>query len=75
MDMETLPKFLAMAEDPSSKWEGCFLPIKQTEYFVEEKTAEEECLTEMPNVSPNFLSTKPMRRGLTLAWGTTSSGI
>lgn len=27
------------------------MPINQTEYFVEEKTAEEECLTEMPNVS------------------------
>lgn len=51
MDMETLPRFLAMSQDTSSKWDGCFLPINQTEYFVEEKTAEEECLTEMPNVS------------------------
>ncbi|KAJ9113132.1 hypothetical protein QFC20_002022 [Naganishia adeliensis] len=49
MDMETLPRFLAMSQDTSSKWDGCFLPINQTEYFVEEKTAEEECLTEMPN--------------------------
>lgn len=52
MDMETLPRFLSMSQDTSSIWDGCFLAIKQTEYFVEEKTAEEECLTEMPNVSP-----------------------
>jgi hypothetical protein len=39
-----------MAKDKSSTWQGCFMPISQTEYFVEEKTAEEECLTEMPNV-------------------------
>ncbi|KAJ9100640.1 hypothetical protein QFC21_003684 [Naganishia friedmannii] len=49
MDMESLPRMLAMAQDKGSKWRGCFMPIKQTEYFVEEKTAEEECLTEMPN--------------------------
>ena len=51
MDMESLPRFLAMARDSSSKWQDCFLHIKQTELFVEAKTAEQECLTEMPNVS------------------------
>jgi hypothetical protein len=50
MDMESLPRMLAMAQDKSPKWKGCFMPISQTEYFVEEKTAEEECLTGMPNV-------------------------
>lgn len=53
MDMESLPRFLAMAQDTSSKWADCFLHIKQTEIFVEAKTAEQECLTGMPNVSPD----------------------
>jgi hypothetical protein len=34
------------------------LHIKQTELFVEAKTAEQECLTEMPNVSRAFNGTE-----------------
>jgi hypothetical protein len=53
MDDATFKVFWEMSE-PDSPARHCFLRQPQLEYFVEKKTAEENCLVTMPNVSSDY---------------------